>query len=248
MIPPHPETSTATSTSPRPNPTILRPGRNAFRQTNEIDLNTSYGNSIHERHESTIRIFFQNVRGLTYSATGEDYGYYLSCVSSLGADIIGMAETNSAWEHSHIRTTFHATARKQFQSHKVHFSSPSKDIDPMPDTESFQSGGTLTLATNTLVPMALGDPSKDIWPRQVEHYLVPGTGRQKVHSLHCLSSVQRPHPVIAHRKRVQPRIHTLQTTRHLSSSTTKPVLSGYPEIDPTPPTSGSRNFTHVGLQ
>ena len=151
MIPPHPETTTAISTSPRPNPTILRPGRNA-----------SYGDSIHERHDSTIRIFFQNVKGLTYSATGEDYGYYLSCVSSLGADIIVMAETNSAWEHSHIRTTFHATARKQFQSHKVHFSSPSKDIDPMPDTESFQSGGALTLATNTLVSMALGDPSKDI--------------------------------------------------------------------------------------
>ncbi len=85
-------------------------------------------------------------------------------------------------------------------------------------------------------------------PRKVEHYLVPGTGRQKVHSLHCLSSVQRPHPAIAHRKRVQPQIHTPQTTRHLSSLTTKTVLSGYPEIHPTPPTSGSRNFTHAGLQ
>jgi hypothetical protein len=31
----------------------------------------------------------------------------------------------------------------------------------MPDAESFQSGGTLTLATKSLVPMALSDPSKD---------------------------------------------------------------------------------------
>ncbi len=72
-----------------------------------------------------------------------------------------MAETNSAWDHFHLRHTFHASARKQFQLHKVSFSSPSALIDPIPDTESFQSGGTLTLATNNLVPMALGETHND---------------------------------------------------------------------------------------
>jgi hypothetical protein len=72
-----------------------------------------------------------------------------------------MAETNSAWDHFHLRHTFHTSARKQFHLHKVSFSSPSAVIDPIPDTESFQSGGTLTLATNNLVPMALGETHND---------------------------------------------------------------------------------------
>jgi hypothetical protein len=118
--------------------------------------------SIQLRDPSTTRIFFQNVKGLTYTATGEDYGYYLASVSSIGADITGMAETNSTWDHFHLRHTFHASARKQFQLHKVSFSSPSTLIDPIPDTESFQSGGTLTLTTNNLVPMALGETHNDL--------------------------------------------------------------------------------------
>ena len=65
-----------------------------------------------------------------------------------------MVETNSAWTHFHLRQTFHASARKQYASHKVSFSSPSDDIDPLPEKESYQPGGTLTLVTNNLVPMA----------------------------------------------------------------------------------------------
>ncbi len=41
------------------------------------------------------------------------------------------------------------------------FSSPSADIDPLPEKESYQSGGTLTLATNHLVPMASGENYND---------------------------------------------------------------------------------------
>ncbi len=141
--------------------TTTRPERRTLRQPLDIDINSSYGDSIHTREPSTIRIFFQNVKGLTCTTTGEDYGYYFSSVSALGADIIGMAETNSAWTHFHLRQTFHASARKQYHSHKVSFSSPSAEVDPIPEKESYQSGGTLTLATNNLVPMALGDNHND---------------------------------------------------------------------------------------
>ena len=142
-------------------PANTRPGRNPFRQTQDINLQEAYGNTHHERAPNTIRIFFQNVKGLTYTPTGEDYAYYLDCTSNIGADIVGMAETNSAWEHFHLRNTFTSTARKQFALHKVSYSSPTTEIDPIPDTESFQSGGTLTIATNNLVPMALGDNYND---------------------------------------------------------------------------------------
>lgn len=139
---------------------IYRPGR-TLRHPINIDLNTSYGDSIHDRHPNSLRIFFQNVKGLTYSTTGEDYAYYFSCATSLGADIIGMAETNSAWSHYHLQHSLHTTAKKQFNQHKIAYSSPSTDIDPIPENETFQSGGTLTIATNNLVPMVSGETYHD---------------------------------------------------------------------------------------
>ena len=138
-----------------------RPGRRTLRQPIDVDLHSSYGDSIHTRNENSIRIFFQNVKGLTYTNTGEDYAYYLSNTALLGSDIIGMAETNSAWCHSHLRNTIHTQARKQFTQHRISFSSPSHTLDPMPDTESFQAGGTITLTTNSLVPMVFGNPTQD---------------------------------------------------------------------------------------
>ena len=72
-----------------------------------------------------------------------------------------MAETNSAWEHFHLRNTFSTIARKQYPLNKVSYSAPTTAIDPMPDNESFQAGGTLTLAINNLVPMATGDNHND---------------------------------------------------------------------------------------
>ena len=144
-----------------PTPLHIRPGRSTLRQTPNIDLHSSYGDSIHAREPSSIRVFFQNVKGLTYSHTGEDYAYYLSCTASMGADIIGMAETNSAWSHSHLRNSFHQQSRKQYHQHKIAFSSPLPEIDPVPETETFQAGGTVTMALNSLVPMAFGDPPQD---------------------------------------------------------------------------------------
>ena len=52
-----------------------------LRQPLNVDLHSSYEASIHERDPSSIRVFFQNVKGLTYTSTGEDYAYYLSCTS-----------------------------------------------------------------------------------------------------------------------------------------------------------------------
>jgi hypothetical protein len=141
--------------------TFVRPGRNPLRSDHSIDLTTSYGTSHHLRNDNDIRIFFQNTKGLTYSSTGEDYDYYLSCTKSIGANIIGMAETNTAWQHHHLRQLFTARTHQHFQIAKTSFSSPSIEIDPIPEKETFQSGGTITLSTRDLVPMAFGNDIKD---------------------------------------------------------------------------------------
>jgi hypothetical protein len=79
----------------------------------------------------------------------------------MGVDIAGMAETNTAWVHPHLRSLLSARARKQYHSAKLSFSSPSQIIDPIPEKETYQSGGTVTLSTDALVSMAFGDDLVD---------------------------------------------------------------------------------------
>ena len=138
-----------------------RPGRTPFKPSQTIDLQASYGSSFLERDPSSLRIFFQNTKGLTYSSAGEDYDYYLTCTKSLGANIIGMAETNTSWQHPHLRFLFSSRARKHYQLIKATFSSPTPAIDPVPEKETFQSGGTITLTTGDFVPMLYGENPED---------------------------------------------------------------------------------------
>lgn len=74
---PHP-TMTRTTTPSRIEPTLpppppqnARPGR-AYSHAIEIDMESHYGKSHTQKSDTDIRIFFQNVKGLTYSASGED--------------------------------------------------------------------------------------------------------------------------------------------------------------------------------
>ena len=139
----------------------LRPGRKSLRTSPDINLDKSYGDSVDIRDPSHIRIYFQNVKGLTYSTSGQDYAYYLSCISTIDADITGMAETNSTWQHHHLQTKFKANANRQFQMTKVSFSSPSQEIEPTPENESYQAGGTVTLATTKTATISFGQPFSD---------------------------------------------------------------------------------------
>ena len=102
--------------------------------------------------------FFQNVKGLSSSACNEDYRYYLNCLQSLQVDIAGLAETNTCWQQD-----FSIATRRTYRQYKVIYGSPSTECDPMPTTESFQSGGNVTLVTGSLVSRIQGsnivDPS-----------------------------------------------------------------------------------------
>ncbi|KAI2499411.1 hypothetical protein MHU86_15056 [Fragilaria crotonensis] len=147
-------------TLPPPPPQNARPGR-AYSHAIEIDMESHYGKSHTQKSDTDIRIFFQNVKGLTYSASGEDYDYYVTSTRSLDADIVGMAETNTAWTHPHLQSLFQSRARQHMNSVKVSFSSPTQTIDPIPEKETFQSGGTVTFSAGTLVPMVHGNDIKD---------------------------------------------------------------------------------------
>ena len=149
------------STTPQTRIPQNRPGRIPFRKSQTIDIERSYGSRVTDRSPSCIRVFFQNTKGLSYSATGEDYNYYMTCTKALGADIIGMAETNTAWQHPHLRFHFTACARRHYPLMKAAFSSPTKEVDPIPEKETFQSGGTTMLTTADLVPMVFGANDND---------------------------------------------------------------------------------------
>jgi hypothetical protein len=72
----------------------LRPGRKQWSTPLDPNPNTSYGDNIREKPTNSLRIFFQNVKGLSHSDGFEDYKYYLSSLHAFGVDISGLAETN----------------------------------------------------------------------------------------------------------------------------------------------------------
>ena len=72
-----------------------------------------------------------------------------------------MAETNTAWTYPHRRSLFTSRARQHLTTAKIMFSSPTQEIDPTPVNETYQSGGTITLSTNSMVSMTLGDDIRD---------------------------------------------------------------------------------------
>jgi hypothetical protein len=141
-----------------------RPGRRTRTTPIDPQPDTFFGDAIIQKHKQSIRIFFQNVKGLTYSTSGEDYRYYLSCLNAYQVDIGGLAETNTCWAHPHLRTEFQSSVRRQYNQSKVSFGSPSPEMEPCPPTESFQSGGSTTFVTGSLVSSVDGsldvtDPS-----------------------------------------------------------------------------------------
>jgi len=133
---------------PRP-PTIynFRPNRIKFRKNEDIHALKSYGNSIHQAKDVlALRIYFQNIKGLSFRTDNDDYSYVMTNLADLQADIIGLAETNTSWQHGFLRQSFSAAVRKHGSTiAKISFASPSKHIDDIPVSETFQAGGSTTI-------------------------------------------------------------------------------------------------------
>lgn len=122
-----------------------------------------YGDEIFFKDPKSTRIMFQNVKGLTYTTSTEDYRYYLQGMSSYSADIFGMAETNTSWQHPHLQLAFRDLVQRQFQYGKTVHGFLSKEIDPIPTMTSFQAGGTTQVVkgglTTTVQNPLLLDPT-----------------------------------------------------------------------------------------
>lgn len=138
-----------------------RPGRKAWSTPSDPSPNVSYGDTIREKSQHALRIFFQNVKGLTYSTGFEDYHYYMLSLKAYGIDIAGLAETNTAWQHQHLQQDFRKVVHRHFRQSKVTFGGPLSTVDPCPYTETFQSGGTTTVTHGPLTSSIYGDEITD---------------------------------------------------------------------------------------
>ena len=107
---------------------------------------------------NAMRVFFQNIKGLTHSCSGcEGYKYCLNSLSALQVDIAGLTETNTPWLQSpHLQADFRHCMKQQFKLGKVVFGSPDAINDPFAPSDTYQAGGNLTLAAGSFVPMVLG--------------------------------------------------------------------------------------------
>jgi hypothetical protein len=101
---------------------------------------TTYGDPIIQKRPKSTRLFFQNAKGLTHTASGDDYFYYPS-MSAYQVDVFGLAETNTCWKHHHLTSDFRQTARKHFRQNRISFGSPSSEVDPCMEKEKFQAEG-----------------------------------------------------------------------------------------------------------
>ena len=139
---------------PRP-PTFfptLRPGRNRNASPADLKHRHLFGDDVFFKDSTHTRIFFQNVKGLTFSTSCEDFKYCLDTLH-LQMDLVGLSETNLPWlQLPHLSAEFRNCIRRQFTVGKAVYSSPASTVDPILHTDNFQAGGTVTFAVGNLVP------------------------------------------------------------------------------------------------
>jgi hypothetical protein len=158
--------SFTTHTRPLPTSSALlfpksRPGRHRWETPIDQNPFASYGDSIQQKAPGTIRVFFQNVKGLTFTTGLEDYYYYIQGLTAFQIDIAGLSETNTAWQHLHLQSDFRQQLRKHYNLSKVHYGYPTKDIDPCTDCSTYQPGGNLTLVNGNMTSSSYGDMIED---------------------------------------------------------------------------------------
>ena len=127
-----------------------RPGRTLRKSSIDQHPSTSYGDPIHYKVEGSTRLLFQNVKGLTHTTTLEDYKYYMQCIQGLSVDVMGLSETNTCWSHHHLSSDFRSAIQKFYRQSKVAFGAVSPSIDNCLQSETFQSGGSLTAVLGSL--------------------------------------------------------------------------------------------------
>ncbi len=108
----------------------FRPGRLQYRRQTDTKALQSYGDAPIYKDPGSIRIFLQNVKGLTYSTGVEDYKYYLSQMAAYSVDCFGLVETNTAWQQYYLQLQYRECVQRQFRIGKTVFGFPSHEVDP----------------------------------------------------------------------------------------------------------------------
>ncbi len=110
-----------------------------------------------------MRFFFQNLHGLLSASLGSDaYRYFMTSLQSLHVNVAGLAETNTSCQHPHLREDFNNLARRFHRQCRTVFGSPSAAIDPIHPSETYQAGGTITMAVgSSLVSRIHGNSISD---------------------------------------------------------------------------------------
>lgn len=138
-----------------------RPGRNRWETPIDQQPFQSFGDSIQQKDPDTIRVFFQNVKGLTFTTGMEDYYYYIQGLTAFQIDIAGLCKTNTAWQHSHLQADFRKQIRRHYRQSRVHFGSPTKSIDNCSERSTYQSGGNLTMVSGNMTSSSFGNNIED---------------------------------------------------------------------------------------
>ena len=81
----------------------------------------------------------------------------MNSLQALHVDLAGLAETNTCWQHPHLRDEFNNVARRFHRQHKTVFGFPTNAVDPIPTSETFQAGGTVTVVVGSLVSRVHGE-------------------------------------------------------------------------------------------
>ena len=138
-----------------------RVGKKFWEKPVDLQVSTSYGDPVIQKPTTATRLFFQNIKGLSTSAGKEDYRYVLDCLQTLQVDVAGLAETNTCWQHPHLRDDFVSISRKLYRQSKAVFGSPSQAVDPIPMSEWFQAGGNVSFLHGGLVSRIDGSDIMD---------------------------------------------------------------------------------------
>ena len=78
-------------------------------------------------------------------------------MKDLGIDVAGLSETNTAWQHQHIKAEFRSQAHRQHKLAKVAFGHPTVEVDPAHISEHRQYGGNLTMTMDSWVSKVESD-------------------------------------------------------------------------------------------
>jgi hypothetical protein len=122
--------------------------------------NDYWGSSMDTHDKNCFRIFFQNINGLTSGESLEKWTEIVTTMQEKKCKIFGLAETNTNWNYSNIRTNISSIINKQIPNSTISLSN--NRFNPA-DTSRYQPGGTLQSCTgywSSRIIEQINDPRK----------------------------------------------------------------------------------------